>query len=125
MTYGKQWEFGFVTRRNNMDFKEQYQNYEQKLNQLKSQCTEAEKQAIVAETNLNNLRQQRETLIEECETFAGVSMDKVPEVLQQKKEELDAIMAKLATIDTTGPVTQEKLDAIKAIADEFSINPVE
>lgn len=108
-----------------MDFKEQYQNYEQKLNQLKSQCTEAEKQAIVAETNLNNLRQQRETLIEECETFAGVSMDKVPEVLQQKKEELDAIMAKLATIDTTGPVTQEKLDAIKAIADEFSINPVE
>lgn len=108
-----------------MDFKEQYQNYEQKLNQLKNQCSEAEKQAIVAETNLNNLRQQRETLVEECETFAGVSIDKVPEVLKQKTEELDAIMAKLATIDTTGPVTQEKLDAIKAIADEFSVNPVE
>lgn len=108
-----------------MDFKEQYQNYEQKLNQLKSQCAEAEKQAIVAETNLNNLRQQRETLIEECETFAGVPIDKAPEVLQQKTEELDAIMAKLATIDTTGPVTQDKLDAIKAIADEFSVNPVE
>jgi hypothetical protein len=44
---------------------------------------------------------------------------------KQKTEELDAIMAKLATIDTTGPVTQEKLDAIKAIADEFSVNPVE
>ena len=108
-----------------MDFKEQYQSYEQKLNQLKAQCAEAEKQAIVAETNLNNLRHQRETLIEECEAFAGVSIDKVPEVLKQKKEELDAIMAKLITIDTTGPVTQEKLDAIKAIADEFSVNPVE
>ena len=52
-------------------------------------------------------------------------MDKVPEVLNQKKEELDAIMTKLASIDTTGPVTQEKLDAIKAITDEFAINPVE
>ena len=108
-----------------MDFKEQYQNYDQQLNQLKLQCTEAEKQAIVAETNLSNLRKQREQIIEECETFAGVSIDKVPDILQQKKEELNAIMAKLATIDTTGPITQEKLDAIKVITDEFSINPVE
>lgn len=108
-----------------MDFKEQYQSYDQRLNQLKSQCTEAEKQAIIAETNLNNLRQQRETLIEECEAFAGVPMDKVPEILAQKQEELDTIMTKLATLDTTGPVTQEKLDAIKAIVDEFAINPVE
>lgn len=107
-----------------MDFKEQYQSYDQKLNQLKLQCTEAEKQAIVAETNLNNLRRQRETIVEECEAFAGVSIDKVPEVLDQKKEELEAIMSKLATLDTTGPITQEKLDAIKAIADEFSVNPV-
>ena len=108
-----------------MDFKEQYKNYEQKLNQLKVQCAEAEKQSIIAETNLNNLRQQKETLIEECEAFAGVSVDEIPEVLRHKKEELDAIMAKLSAIDTTGPITQDKLDAIKAIADEFSINPVE
>ena len=99
-----------------MNFKEQYQSYDQKLNQLKTQCAEAEKQSIIAETNLNNLRQQRETLIEECETFAGVSIDEVPEVLKHKKEELDAIMSKLSTLDTTGPVTQEKLDAIKAIS---------
>lgn len=108
-----------------MDFKEQYQNYDQKLNQLKVQCTEAEKQAIIAETNLKNLKQQKETLVEECEAFAGVSIDKVPEILNQKKEELDAIMAKLASLDTTGPVTQDKLDAIKALADEFSVTPVE
>lgn len=111
-----------------MDFKEQYQNYDQKLNQLKLQCTEAEKQAIVAETNLNNLRQQRETLVEECEAFAGVSIDKVPEVLKQKKDELEAIMNKLAGLDITGDITQANLDAIKAIAviaDEFSVTPVE
>lgn len=108
-----------------MNFKEQYQSYDQKLNQLKVQCAEAEKQAIIAETNLNNLKQHKETLIEECEAFAGVSIDEVPEVLKHKKEELDAIMAKLSTIDTTGPVTQDKLDTIKAIANEFSVNPVE
>lgn len=108
-----------------MDFKKQYQDYEQKLNQLKNQCNEAEKQAIVAETNLNNLKQQKETIIKECEAFAKVPMDKVPEVLTQKKEELEAIMNKLASIDTTGPVTQEKLNAIKAIADKFSVTPVE
>lgn len=104
-----------------MDFKEQYQNYDKTLTDLKSKCVEAEKQAIIAETNLNNLRKQREQLIEECEAFAGVSMSQVPEVLAQKKEELDAIMAKLTSIDTSGPVTQEKLDAIKAITDEFGI----
>lgn len=108
-----------------MDFKEQYQAYGQKLDTLKTQYTNAEKQAIVAETNLNNLRQQREALIEECEAFAGVSIDKVPEVLNQKKEELEAVMTKLTSIDTTGEVTQEKLDAIKAIVNEFAINPVE
>ena len=65
-------------------------------------------------------------LIEECEALAGVSMDKVPEILRQKQEELETIMTKLKAIDTTGPVTQDKLDAIKAIVDEFAINnPVE
>lgn len=107
-----------------MDFKTQYQGYDTKLNDLKVQCTEAEKQSIIAETNLTNLRNQREQLVEECEAFAGVPIDKVPEVLKQKQEELDAIMAKLASIDTSGPITQEKLDAIKAITDEFSINSV-
>ena len=107
-----------------MNFKEQYQNYDNKLNELKAQCTEAEKQAIVAETNLTNLRAQREQLVEECEVFAGVPMDKVPEILNQKKEELDAIMSILSSIDVIGPITQEKLNTIKSIVDEFSINPV-
>ena len=107
-----------------MDFKEQYQDYSQKINQLKAKCTEAEKQAIIAETNLTNLVQQRATLTKECETLAGVSIDKVPEVLKQKQEELESIMTKLSVLDIVGHVTQEKLDAIKAIADEFLVSPV-
>lgn len=107
-----------------MDFKEQYQGYDQKLNELKNQCAEAEKQAIVAETNLNNLRQQKDRIVEECEAFAGVSIDNVPALIAEKKTELDAIMAKLMTIDTQGPITQAKLDAIKAITDEFAIATV-
>lgn len=107
-----------------MDFKEQYQAYNSKLNELNTQCTEAERQAIIAETNLDNLRKHREQIVEECEAFAGVTMDRVPEILAQKKEELDAIMSKLMGIDTSGPLTQEKLDAIKSIMDEFGLNPV-
>ena len=49
-----------------MDFKEQYKQYEIKINELKSQYATAEKQAIVAETNLINLRNNKEHLIEEC-----------------------------------------------------------
>jgi sugar-specific transcriptional regulator TrmB len=110
-----------------MDFKEQYKQYEIKINELKSQYATAEKQAIVAETNLTNLRNNKEHLIEECEAFTGVSIDKVPEVLKQKKEELENIMSKLLAIniDTTEIITQEKIDSIKNIIDEFSINIVE
>lgn len=107
-----------------MDFKEQYQSYDKKLNELKNQCAEAEKQAIVAETNLNNLRQQKDRIVEECEAFAGVSIDNVPALIAEKKTELDAIMAKLMTIDTQGLITKDKLDAIKAITDEFAIATV-
>ena len=105
-----------------MDFKEQYESYNQKLKELKSQCAEAERQAIVYETNLNNLRQQKKQLIQECKTLAGVPMDKVSDLLEEKKKELDAIMSKLSMIDTSNSqITQEKLDAIKLIAKEFSI----
>lgn len=108
-----------------MDFKEQYNQYENTLNTLKNQCAEAEKQSIIAETNLDNLRKQRERLIEECETFTGTTIDKIPDLLTQTKEELESIMTRLSTIDTHGEVTPEKLVAIRAIADEFGIPSVE
>lgn len=107
-----------------MDFKEQYQSYDKTLNELRNQCSEAEKEAIVADTNLQNLRKQREQLIEECETYAGVPMDNIPEILNKKKEELDSIMIKLSGL-TNGPITPEKLEEIKALSEDFSMtNPV-
>lgn len=110
-----------------MDFKEQYKLYENKINELKTQYATAEKQAIVAETNLANLRNTKATLIEECEVYTGVSIDEVPEVLQAKKEELENIMSKLLAIniDTTETITQEQIDSITNIINEFNINTVE
>ena len=106
-----------------MDFKEEYQKYNSILSNLKTKCTEAEKQIIILETNLTNLKEQKKKLIEECEAFAGTTMDKIPELLNQKKEELDAIMSKLSMIDVSDSViTQDKLNAIKAITEQYSIS---
>lgn len=104
-----------------MDFKEQFQQYDATLNQLKNQCNESEKQAIVAETNVKNLKEQKDQLINECEIFAGVPMAQIPELLNQKTDELTAIMSKLGTININGPITQQTLDAIKELTKEFDI----
>ena len=104
-----------------MDFKEQFQQYDATLNQLRNQCNESEKQAIVAETNVKNLKEQKDQLINECETFAGVPMAQIPELLNQKTDELTAIMNKLGAININGPITQQTLDAIKELTKEFDI----
>ena len=103
------------------DYKSQLQTYNNKLNQLLADCSSAEKQVIISETNLNNLVAQKKKLVEQCEAFAGVPIDDVPALINEKRTELDSIMEKLMGIDTNGQVTQEKLDAIKAIAGEFAI----
>ena len=107
------------------DIKTQLNEYNQKLNELQNQCSQAEKDAIVADTNYNNLIQQRRQLIEECEAFTGVSFDDIPELLQQKQDELEAIMSRLTTIDTTGPITQDKIKELDDLITEFGIQPVE
>lgn len=103
------------------DYKDQLQTYNNKLQQLLTDCSNAEKQSIISETNLNNLVSQKKKLVEQCEAFAGVSIDDVPALINEKRTELDSIMEKLMGVDTNGVVTQEKLDAIKAIANEFAI----
>lgn len=107
------------------DIKTQLNEYSKRLDELQKQCAQAEKDAIVADTNYNNLIQQRQQLIEECETFAGVSFDEVPELLKQKQDELNAIMLRLSNIDTTGPITQDKLKELDELISEFGIQPVE
>lgn len=100
---------------------ETYQGYENTLNSLREQCAQAEKNAIVAETTLKSLKERKESIIQECEKFAGVKMDKIPAMLDKKKEELDAIMTKLGSIDLEGEVTKDTLADIEAIMQEFGI----
>lgn len=107
------------------DIKMQLEEYSRKLDDLQKQCAQAEKDAIVADTNYNNLVNSRQQLIEECEAFAGVSFDDIPTLLQQKQDELSAVMSRLANIDTTGPITQDKLNELDAVMSEFGIQPVE
>lgn len=107
-----------------MDLKAQLDEYNNKLSELQKQCSQAEKDVIVAETNLNNLTKQKATLVQECETFAGTTFSEIPELLQQKNQELTAIMSRIAGIDVNGPITQEKLDELDAIMKEFGIQPV-
>lgn len=107
------------------DIKAQLNEYNTKLNELQQQCSKAEKDAIIADTNYNNLIQQRQQLIEECETFTGVSFDEIPTVLTQKQDELNAVMARLCAIDTTGPITQDKIRELDDLIKEFDIQPVE
>lgn len=108
-----------------MDFKEKYQEYETIITKLQEECTNAERQAIVGETNLANLLEQKDRLIKECETLTGVSIDKVPDIITKKQNELDSLMAKLSQVNINDPVTQEKVDNIKAIVSEFSIPAAE
>lgn len=107
------------------DIKMQLEEYSRKLDDLQKQCAQAEKDAIVADTNYNNLVNSRQQLIEECEAFASVSFDDIPTLLQQKQDELSAVMSRLANIDTTGPITQDKLNELDAVISEFGIQPVE
>lgn len=105
-----------------MDFTQQYQQYEQKLNDLKNACSQAEKQSIIAETNLANLRQQREQLIEECETFTGSSIDAIPEILNTKKQEFEAMMSRLSAIDVSpNNITDETLKSINDLIHDYNI----
>ena len=48
-------------------------------------------------------------------------MAQIPELLNQKTDELTAIMNKLETININGPITQQTLDAIKELTKEFDI----
>lgn len=102
-------------------FAETYKGYENTLNSLKEQCAQAEKNAIVAETNLTSLQEQRKKLIEECEKFTGMPIEQVPDVLDKKKAELEDIMNKLGSIDIEGEITKDTLEHINDIVKEYNI----
>lgn len=102
------------------DIKMQLNEYSQKLDNLQKQCAEAEKDAIVAETNYKTLIKQKEQLVDELEAFAGVSFDQIPEQLKQEQDTLQGIMDRLSAVTST-PVTPEVIKELESIMTDFNI----
>lgn len=106
------------------DIKTTLDEYNKKLEALQKQCSQAEKDAIVAETNYQNLIKQKEQVIEELEVFAGVPFDQVSELLKKEQESLDEIMSRLSAINVNAPMTDEVLKELDSIMADFNIQPV-
>lgn len=100
---------------------EKMQSYKNTLDALSSQVAAAEKEIIVAETNYKNLVEKRDALVQECQTFIGADISQAPAMLKQKEEELEKLMQALSTIGVSGQITQDTIDSLKAVADEFNI----
>ena len=103
------------------NFTEQFNKYAQTLNMLEQQCETAERQKLVAETNLKNLEERRTELITECETYAGTSIENVAQLMEEKRTELDAIMAKMPVIPMDRIISDEELKQIQELAEEFGV----
>lgn len=108
-----------------VDVKTQLGEYKDRLDALQKQCTQAEKDAIIAETNYQNFLTQKEQLINELETFAGTSFDQVPEMLKNEQDTLQEIMNRLSAIDINGPITPEMVKELDSIMADFNIQPAE
>ncbi len=102
-----------------MNNSDAYKNYENLLSVLEEKYTNAEHQIIVGETNLDNLIKQTNKLVEDCEKFSGASIEEMPGLIATAETQLKELMDKVSLIDINGPVTEEKLNNIKSIVDEF------
>lgn len=100
---------------------EQMRSYTNTLENLKNQVSSAEKEIIVAETNHKNLVEKRDNLIKECEAFIGTSFSQAPALLKQHEDELEKLMQALSPIDVSGPISEDTIKSLKAVADEFGI----
>lgn len=103
------------------EIQDKLQMYSAKLDELQKKCAEAERDAIVAETNLKNCVQRKETLVEELEALANCSFDEIPAILQKEESELDSIMQRIMKVNISGPITQDTLDQLNSIINDFSI----
>lgn len=95
--------------------------YSVKLEELQKKCAEAEKDAIIAETNLSNYTQQKDALVAELEAYTNCPIDEVPALLQREEAELDAIMARIMQVSLAEPT--ESLAALQSIIHDFDIQP--
>ena len=104
------------------NFNASYQDYEDTLKDLSAKCADAEKNVIITETNLKKLEERKKELIEDCEQYAGTTIDKVPQIIEEKKQKLDEIMSKLGSINIDEEITDEMLSNIQEIIKEYNIS---
>lgn len=104
-----------------MDFNETYQAYEATLNNMKAQCATAEKNCIVAETNLKSLEERYAKLVSDCQTVAQCPIEQIPEMLTQAQQDLTNIMHALMEVDITGEIDDQVVADIKKIMADFGI----
>lgn len=104
------------------NYEQTLERYKQVLNNLKEQCANAEKKCIIAQTSKENYIPERENLIKECEQLSGTTIDKVPELIKSYQKTLDDIVQSLEQIDIKEPYTEDKLNELIRIVNEYSIN---
>ena len=101
------------------DMQSKLAEYSVKLEELQKKCAEAEKDAIIAETNLNNYTKQRDELVAELEAYANCTFDEVPALLQHEEAELDALMARIMQVNLSDTV--DSLAKLQSIIHDFDI----
>ena len=95
--------------------------YNNKLNELQQKCSDAEKEIIVAETNLKSCTKQRDDLISELEAFTNCEFENIPALLEKEVNEFDSIMDRLTKINLNEPITQSTVDELNSIINDFNI----
>lgn len=102
-------------------YSETLHEYQATLASLNTQCSTAEKNCIVAETNLANFKSQLDKLVQEAEQFAGCPLSDIPALLMEEKQKLAGIMSELSAINLDGEITQATLDSIAIVANKYGI----
>jgi len=74
-------------------------DYENKLKELNSACNEAKQGVIVCETNIKNLEESLSNLEEECATKLNLKIDELPKYIEEKKKEIDDLLALIEGIN--------------------------
>jgi hypothetical protein len=104
-----------------------FEQFQQKLNELQNVAETAKRDLIVSQTNLENLKSRRDELVQECEAYAGVPITDVTNVLNEKRMELETIMQRLSNVNITDikSITDVQLNELDAIINEFKIPEVQ
>lgn len=74
-------------------------DYANKLNELNNAFNTANENAIVCQTNIDNINSNIKTLEEECKQLTGSSLDNLQDYIDNKKKEIDDLLSLLDGIN--------------------------